>query len=298
MSNIHSILAPAKINLRLKIEGLRSDGYHLLSMLNVVSCDLADRIDIAIKSKPEITLELTSPNPDPDLSDPQRNLASRAAHLFCQRFGVKAGLHLKLTKNIPSGAGLAGGSSDGAAVLRMLTDIFSEYLVGVDTKEEVEKIALTLGADLPYLYDPAFAWVTGIGEKIQILPSQLVEGLTLLVIVPEIPVPTAEIFRISREQGVDSRPDAAASQFVGQPTAELLVSLIENDLQSIVHKQYPEIRRVIGQAQDVTGLQFTMSGSGGSHFALVEREAGKIALDTVQNKLKLPAYLLRISNLL
>ncbi len=188
------LCAPAKINLGLKILGRRSDGYHELESV-FVPLSLADELEIEVApaSKTQIELEVLRARDTQICVDAvprdARNLAFRAAQRFLDAAQVSAHLQLTLVKKIPAAAGLGGGSSDAAAVLRGLATIFPDAFSG----EELAKLALGLGADLPFFLDPRPALVTGIGEKIA--PLDLLPEWTLLLANPGVPLATAEVYR-------------------------------------------------------------------------------------------------------
>lgn len=186
--------APAKINLGLKILGRRSDGYHELESV-FVPLSLADELELEVAPASETQIECDVQSAQPtqlrvdEVPRNSRNLAVRAAQTFLDAARVSARVRLRLRKRIPAAAGLGGGSSDAAAVLRGLSGIFPDAFSG----EELARLALGLGADLPFFLDPRCALVTGIGEKIAPLAS--LPELVLLLANPGEPLATAEVYR-------------------------------------------------------------------------------------------------------
>ena len=153
--------APAKVNLGLRITGVREDGYHCLDSV-FVPLDLADevalRVEPAETSRVFVSLSGAMASGLPAGPD---NLAARAARAFLQRASLTAWVSIELEKRIPVGAGLGGGSSDAGAVLRGLATLFP----GGICAEELAAIALELGADVPFFLAPRPARVRGIGER-------------------------------------------------------------------------------------------------------------------------------------
>src|SRR5262245_56190362 len=160
MSVSLALEAPAKVNLGLRIVGRRTDGYHELESL-FAPIDLADAIALQIESSRAVEVVLAITGEAGGAPPGDANLAVRAARAFLARSGIAARVAIGLTKRTPVPAGLGGGSSDAAAVLRGLAQAFPAAL----QDEELEEIALGLGADVPFFLDPGPAWVTGIGER-------------------------------------------------------------------------------------------------------------------------------------
>ena len=158
--------APAKINLFLRVVGRRADGYHELDSV-FVPVSLCDQVRVEIRVEPRSAADTTIAlhcDRD-DLPAGEKNLAWRAADAFLREFGAE--IHrprqvaIDLRKEIPIGAGLGGGSSDAGAVLRMMA-----ALCRVDDPSRLARVALALGADVPFFLDPHVAHVGGVGERI------------------------------------------------------------------------------------------------------------------------------------
>ncbi len=179
------IVAPAKINLFLKITGQRDDGYHDIATL-MQKVDLRDRLTLQRGGR-GIRLRC----PGSGLPEDETNLAHRAAAHFAARFLPASclgerGVEIILEKKIPVAAGLGGGSSDAAAVLRGMQHLFPEWK---PRREELEEAALSLGADVPFFLSslPA-AWATGIGERLT--AAVPLAGYALILVNPGISVST------------------------------------------------------------------------------------------------------------
>ena len=178
------IKAYAKINISLDIVGKReSDGYHLLKMI-MQNIDLYDEISIE-KQKEGITITCNKNYVPTD----SRNLAYKAASLFKETYNIKDGVHIDIVKNIPVSAGLAGGSTDAAAVLKLMNKIFEVNV----SDEELMDIGLKLGADIPYCINGGTALCEGIGEKITTL--QPFKDKILVLVKPSFGVSTKEVYK-------------------------------------------------------------------------------------------------------
>ena len=178
------IKAYAKINISLDIVGKReSDGYHLLKMI-MQNIDLYDEISIE-KQKEGITISCNKNYVPTD----SRNLAYKAASLFKETYNIDDGVHIDIVKNIPVSAGLAGGSTDAAAVLKLMNKIFEVNA----SDEELMNIGLKLGADIPYCINGGTALCEGIGEKITTL--QPFKDKILVLVKPSFGVSTKEVYK-------------------------------------------------------------------------------------------------------
>ena len=174
--------ARAKINWTLEIKGVRPDGYHLLDML-MQPVTLSD--ELTLIPAEGISLRCES---GPGIPCDRRNLAWRAAEALRRETGCGLGVDILLRKRIPSGAGLGGGSADAAAVLLGLNRLWHLGL----TRERLESIGLTLGADVPFCVRGGLTRVEGIGEKLESLGQ--VPPLHLVILQPCEGLSTAEIY--------------------------------------------------------------------------------------------------------
>jgi 4-diphosphocytidyl-2-C-methyl-D-erythritol kinase len=252
----------AKVNLFLRVTGRRPDGYHELDSL-FLPVSISDRITIEVRpsSISSITLRCNIAL----LGDAQSNLAARAARAFMDEFGSSAHVMIDLEKTIPAGAGLGGGSSDAGTVLRMLASIMTPMLAdSTDTPERLLKIALALGADVPFFLNPRPSRVTGIGEHIEGIDR--FPALHLVIAVPPIEVPTASVFRAlkpERWSGAASARDLSAI-LRGQIRARHLI----NDLEAPAFELYPQIAKLKALLQKCGAAASSMTGSGSSVFGL------------------------------
>ena len=260
----------AKINLFLRITGRRADGYHELDSI-FVPVSLSDRITIEVRPAP--TLSITLRCNIGSLGDAQTNLAARAARSFLDEFGISAHVMIDLDKTIPAGAGLGGGSSDAGMVLRMLTSMMAPALPEPsDIRERLRKIAIGLGADVPFFLNPRPSRVTGIGERIEALDG--FPMLHVVIAVPPVEVPTASVFKtLKRERWSGS---ASASDIDEIFRGEIRPRHLVNDLETPAMQLYPQIAKLKALLQECGATASSMSGSGGAVFGLFpDAEAAK-----------------------
>lgn len=258
------VLAPAKVNLFLRIIGQRPDGYHLLDSL-MAPVSLYDEIEMTaertVGTEPHIRVRCN----DPIIPTDQSNLAYRAAALLCQEAGIGAHITITLHKNIPAGAGLGGGSSDAAAVLKALNQSFS---LGLNT-DHLCRLAARLGADIPFFVPCQMARVGGIGEVLTSLPP--LPQRWLVIVVPGFPVSTPWAYQrfdalqpdlpepkphaIGRTPRLDTRQWPSPALFV-------------NDLEQAVLPEYPLIADRKKQLSALGAEVALMSGSGSAVFGI------------------------------
>jgi 4-diphosphocytidyl-2-C-methyl-D-erythritol kinase len=258
-------LAPAKLNLGLRVVGQRADGYHLLESL-FVPLDLADRLRIEVQTDAQTSISVTLVGHVADIPGGDANLVARAARAFLDAAGLSARVQITLDKQIPVGAGLGGGSSDAAAVLRTLADHYANRLPA----QALAEIAVGLGADVPFFLDPRPAWVTGIGEQIELLPE--FPPFEVLVVTPSPPLATAEVFRAFDAALTPPSPSrrmpALRSGTDWSPSAALLANALVNDLEPIAARLRPGIERVRSELERLGAWAVAMSGSGPTVFGL------------------------------
>jgi len=254
--------APAKINLLLDVLGRRNDGYHELETV-MTMVDLADRLELA--ELPEDRVELVSQSPA--VPADERNLAHQAARLVKERFGVPKGVRITLHKRVPVSAGLAGGSSDAAAVLRGLNRMWRLGLSG----EELESLGAELGSDIPYCVRGGTVLARGRGEILDNLPSP--PPCWVVLAKPPVSVSTADVFarlnlgEIAEHPSVESMIDALRKRSLPG-----ICGALSNVLEHVTLRLYPEIRRIKTCMEKMGADGVLMSGSGPTVFGLVARE--------------------------
>ena len=256
--------APAKINLNLNIVGQRKDGYHLLDSV-IVFTDWGD--DIAIKFASEFRLTADGPYFNiftAELLSTNRgapNLIVRAVYLMADKAGRKPDIHVHVTKNIPTGAGLGGGSSDAAAVMHALNKLWNMDL----SLDELCAMGLKLGAELPVCLYGRAARVTGIGD---IITPVDIESLHMLVTWPDTGLLTKDVFAVYRRHCGEGRND----DFM-----EWLQSA-NNDLAPAAIELCPDIGELLSELSKSDGcISAQMSGSGSACFGIFDDETKAIA---------------------
>ncbi len=254
--------APAKINLVLRILGRRPDGYHELDTL-FQAISLSDEVLIVPREASGVGLTVV----DADVGPADRNLALRAARAWADASGVDPRVHIRLTKRIPAGAGLGGGSSDAGAVLRGLEAMHGAPLGAV----RIAEIGAGLGADVPFFCrGEALARGRGIGERLD--PLGALPPRDVVVVVPPVPVPTAEAYgwlaaaRRAGRSGSAARSGDRLSAVAGGPTWPGVEHALGNDFHDVVAKRVPEVATVV-RAMGAAGLRHVLlSGSGSAVF--------------------------------
>lgn len=251
----------AKLNLYLGIHGLREDGYHELETV-FQSIDLRDLVSIAVHQKGGISLRCNKAY----LPTDERNLAYKAALAFFQAAGLEnPGLHINIKKVIPVGAGMAGGSTDAACVLRLLNRAFGEPL----SPERLAAVALTLGADVPFCLWGGTALAGGVGEKLR--PLAAMPRCTIVVAKPHFSVSTKAAFGL-----YDQQPEAHC------PSSGSMVAALEggdlpgigrhlyNSLEKPVGGKHPRILQLVERLENAGALGARMTGSGSAVFGLFD----------------------------
>ena len=268
--------ACAKINLFLRVTGRREDGYHELDSV-FLPISLADEIRLEIRAadEPSVTVKCNLP----ELGRSQQNIAAQAARSFMSEFDLIGEVLIELEKRIPVGAGLGGGSSDAATVLCMMAA--AAQLTDDDSTGRLRRIALSLGADVPFFLDPRPSRVTGIGERIA--PIEGVPSIPIVIAVPPFEVSTAAIFRDLKPDGWSGAAPDTHIEAVAR--GEIAPELLVNDLAAVAIAQFPEIRRIKGLLEDSGALAAQMSGSGGAVFGLFDSsEAAESAAAKIRRR--------------
>ncbi len=246
--------APAKLNLMLRVVGRRDDGYHLLQTV-FQFLEIHDRLAYRLRDDGEIRRlrELAGTDPDQDLT-------LRAARLLREHCGTRRGVEIDLDKRLPMGGGLGGGSSDAATTLVALNRLWG---CGLD-RDELARLGLRLGADVPVFVYGHAAWGEGVGEHLQaiVLPESW-----YLLLFPGCHVSTAEIFR-HPELTRNSTPVKISDFFSGDE---------RNDCEPLVRRLYPRVDAAMAGLGQIARARLT--GTGATVFAAFDtREAAHGAL--------------------
>ncbi|MGC6483329.1 MAG: 4-(cytidine 5'-diphospho)-2-C-methyl-D-erythritol kinase [Synechococcus sp.] len=282
------VLAPAKINLHLEVLGLRADGFHELALV-MQSIDLADELLCQNTADGQIHLSCDRE----DLSTGGDNLIMRAAELLRSRSGFnELGASIHLRKRIPIGAGLAGGSSDGAAALVALNSLWG---LG-HSPAALERMAADLGSDMPFCIAGGTQLCFGRGERLE--PCAPVDQAMGIVLVkdPTVSVSTPWAYKECRrlrgslyregEAAFEQRRQALRMADWLNPLRPHAPPPLQNDLQTVVAPQTASVRIALSLLASLPGqVRVAMSGSGPSCFALfADREAADRALEAHRSR--------------
>jgi 4-diphosphocytidyl-2-C-methyl-D-erythritol kinase len=268
-----TVLAPAKVNLFLRVLGRRDAGYHDLESL-VVPISLADRLDIHAASDPDefrtlsFSLEVSG---DPDIVRgvpvDESNLVLRAAKALADRARVRGFADINLEKRIPAAAGLGGGSSDAAATLRALNELWGPGL----EEEDLLGVAAEIGSDIPAMLRGGAALIEGRGERVTDLPASRFTGVLATF---DFGVSTREAYHWWDSDGGSTRP--RVEPFLDSLTGpvEHLAPLLFNDLEGPVIRRHPQIGRVKEVILQGGAAGAVMTGSGPTVFGLFAEGKG------------------------
>lgn len=255
MKALTDVAAPAKINLFLHITDRRSDGYHNLQSVFVL-LDLADTLDFEVRQGPGISREdAASPSVCEPL--PTEDLCVRAAKLLQAKTGCQQGVHIRLTKRIPSQAGLGGGSSDAATCLLALNRLWN---TGLD-RASLMSLAAQLGADVPFFVFGQPAWAEGTGNQLQAIAC---DPMPFLLVKPTQGLATERIFSDPRLKR-NTKP-ATIQGFAEHSQQGSKTLFGTNDLQPVAEMLCPSVEQAVLLLKEV-GLSARMTGSGSAVFA-------------------------------
>ena len=266
MTGWRSVQARAKVNLGLRIFAPPADGYHPIETL-FCRIDLADRLRVRLRDEPGVAIRVSGPQTAPQGPD---NLAARAATLFLERAGVAAGVEIELEKHIPPGSGLGGGSSDAAAVLRVLADAVE----APPAPDEQLVLAARLGADVSFFAaDTPLAFARGRGERLQICHG--LEPRPMLLVLPDVAISTAEAYARWDERAAD-QGTAAGGPAERAPSDvaswERISAEAVNDFEPVIFGLRPDLRLIKERLSGTAPLIALLSGSGSALFAVYESE--------------------------
>jgi 4-diphosphocytidyl-2-C-methyl-D-erythritol kinase len=255
-----SVFAPAKINLSLHVCGRRADGYHLLDSL-VAFAGVGDWI--SVRRADDFALAITGPFADALTPDDGHNLVLRAAHFFATATSRTDGAHITLEKNLPVASGIGGGSSDAAATLTALAQMWDENLAQIADAD----LAAALGADVPVCLRRVPTFMRGIGEKLT--PASALPPAWLVLVNPGKPLATKAVFGALNER---FSPPARETLFGALSSAQDLAQALKktkNDLALPARELMGEIGEMLGILEHTEGcLLARMSGSGPTCFGL------------------------------
>jgi len=255
--------APAKINLGLHVLRKRSDGYHDIETV-LYRIGWADRVTAAPADRLAMTCS------DPALPTDENNLCMRAARRLQAAFDVGRGASLHLDKRVPYGAGLGSGSSDAAATLKVLNELWE---LGASVAE-LRDIAAMIGSDVPFFVEGGAALATGRGEVLT--PLRAASGtpywlpFALVVVVPDVHISTPAAYGMVHPDA-SARPDLAA--LVRSNDLERWRNALVNDFEAPILEAYPAVRAVKGMLREAGAEYAALSGSGAAVYGVFEHEA-------------------------
>ncbi len=255
-----SLKAYGKINLGLDVLRRRDDGYHEVRMI-MQTVGIYDRIDLIYKEEPGITVETNLYY----LPDNENNLVYKAAKLLMDEFHVQKGIHIKLRKFIPVAAGMAGGSSDAAAVLFGVNKMFS---LGLTTEQLMER-GVKIGADVPYCVMRGTALSEGIGEILTPLPMP--PQCQVLIAKPGISVSTKFVYENLHANDLkpEQHPDIDGMiEAIKQKDLYGIADRFGNVLETVTIPAYPVIQEIKDLMMEHGAIGALMSGSGPTVFGL------------------------------
>lgn len=275
----------AKINLRLKVTGRRSDGYHLLSMLNTL-IDFADELTLELLDEPGVVCDFRDEQGAAleELNNPELNLAAKAAQLVLACSNKAPGLKISAIKRIPSGGGLGGGSSDAAGVLKMLPSLLVEcgYLAAESLaalKQRQATWAQELGADVLYLLraESGLYHVGGIGEELSKIGSGFLCNQSLCLLLVDTPSVSSAVYSEMRKSRKANtfQADHKVEQWLNEVTSlsdaenySKLLDLIDNDLYQPFLALNPYFDTRLVELRRLSNWAIGLSGSGSTFFAI------------------------------
>ncbi len=225
--------------------------------------DLADRIDLELTENGRITVEVS----EGFVPNDHRNLAYKAAELLKERFAVSQGVNIYITKCIPVAAGLAGGSSDAAATLKGLNQLWK---LGLST-DELAILGAEIGSDVSFCVYGGTALATGRGEVIKAIPSP--PSCWVILAKPPIGVSTADVYKRLDLRQIKHAPTENMLEAIEQQDFKAICHNLHNVLESVTLDMYPEVKRIKEQMARFGADGVLMSGSGPTVFGLVEHES-------------------------
>lgn len=253
----------AKINLSIDVLGKRPDGYHLVEMI-MQTIDLFDIIKIFSIEEDKIIIESNSK----DIPLDSKNIVYKAADLIKNHCNIRKGIKIYIEKNIPIAAGMAGGSSNAAAVLVGLNKLWNLNL----SKEELKVLGLKLGADVPFCIEGEASLAENIGEKLTKIDG-LSQDAFVLVCKPDLFVSTKEIYEEIDSKIIEKRPNnKLLIQLLKENNIEMLAKNMYNVLEEVTKEKYPVIKEIEKVMMENDALGSMMSGSGPTVFGIYDNK--------------------------
>ena len=270
--------ARAKINLALVVCRRLENGYHEVRMV-MQTVDLFDELEFKIRNDPDIILSVDSKD---YLGDLENNLIFRAAKLMKQQYNIQHGVEIRLKKNIPVAAGMAGGSTDAAATMLAMNEL---YELGL-TREQLMEQAVGLGADIPFCIMGGTALAEGIGERLS--PLAAPPKAVLLIVKPPIMVSTQWVYQHLQLKAIERHPDIDGMvEALAQGDLKGITDRMENVMETVTEKAHPIITDIKEMMLGNGAMNTLMSGSGPSIFGVfTEEDTARAAAGSVDQTLK------------
>ena len=268
----HTVKAPAKINLALDVLSKRSDNYHDVAMI-MQTIALYDTISVRSGNE---GIKLTSDSTEIPVDE--TNIAYKAAHYLSTKYNVKKGAHIRIEKRIPVSAGLAGGSADAAAVLKLLNKVWELKL----TKAELMDAGKKLGADVPFCIQGGTCLAEGVGEKLTVIKSM--PDCYILLAKPNVAVSTRAVYEGLRLNKIEERPNIPAILKAIQDQDLLgICNNMGNVLETVTTKLHPIIVELKQKLIENGAIGSMMSGSGPTVFGIFgDMAAAQGAYDNIK----------------
>lgn len=269
--------AYAKINLSLDILGRLENGYHIVKMV-MQTIDLYDELVFETQDRDCPSMEITLVSDNGDIPCGEDNLIVRAVRRMEAKYRIRKDLRITLKKNIPVAAGMAGGSTDAAAALRAVRDLFVPEV----SDEELQKIGVTLGADIPYCVTGGTQLSEGIGEVLTLLPDAPQCGL--VVCKPPVGVSTGEVYKRYDSLETVTHPDIDAQiEAIRKGDLACMAGHCGNVLEEVTGAMYPRIGEIERFFEEQGALISKMSGSGPTVFAIfADKEKARLAAEAFE----------------
>ncbi|MCR5279495.1 MAG: 4-(cytidine 5'-diphospho)-2-C-methyl-D-erythritol kinase [Lachnospiraceae bacterium] len=282
--------ANAKVNLSLDVKGKLDNGYHTVRMI-MQSISLCDHLQFTGQEEGNgITLNTDSDLLNGEMKEGSDNLILKAARLLEEYTGCKFDAKITLSKNIPIAAGLGGGSSDAAATLRGLNRLFE---LGLST-EELQKIAVKIGADVPFCVKGGLCLAEGIGEVLTELTP--LSNIPMVLCKPDIGVSTPAVYKAfdALEKVIHPDVDAMLAAIERYDNMEVL-RLLGNALEPVTVSMHPVIKEIEENMMKASAINAIMSGSGPTVFGVFDSQKAASEAGNAIKKLY-PGYQTEICN--
>lgn len=271
-----TLKAYAKVNLGLDVVGKTENGYHLLRSV-MQQIDLYDVITLEQLEGETGKIELLTGSEE--IPDDQSNLAYRAAQMMIDSYSLKDGVRIRLDKRIPVAAGMAGGSTDGAAVFTGMNELFA---LG-KSKQELMNLGVKLGADIPFCIMGGTALAEGIGEKLS--PISVMPEMTLLITKPQLNVSTKYVYQHLQLDTVVHPDTDGILNALANKDLDGMIKGLGNVLETVTGSEYPIIGELESAIMETGADGAIMSGSGPTVFGIfADAQKAKSAESIIKDK--------------